>query len=122
MTISRKIFNGRITIPGNQATSLNQLMKESALHWGYETTALTQPSMDSILGSEVKIIPDGEIWIGSDANVKNVASGAFYQGVHVAAAGVYSLQDQGPVGMIDPNQIWIYSVSGGGADVTFQAR
>lgn len=121
-TTSRKIFNGRITIPGNSAVSLYSLMRTSPLHWGYETTALTTPSMDSIIGSEVGITPDGDIWIGSDANVKNTTSGSFYQGVHVAGGTNYSLQDFGSFGIIDPNQLFIYSISGGGADVTFQAR
>lgn len=119
---SRKIFSGRVTIPNDAATNLNTLMRDSPLHWGYETTALTQASQDSILGSEVGIVPDGEIFIGSDSNVRAVSSGSFYRGVRVAGGANYSLQDFGPVGMIDPNQIWIYSVSGGGADVTFQAR
>lgn len=122
MTTSRKIFSGRITIPGNQATSLYALMRDSALHWGFETTALTTPSLDSIIGSEVGLVPDGEIWIGADANVKNAAAGSFYQGVHIAGGANYSLQDFGPMGLLDPNQIFIYSVSGGGADLTFQAR
>lgn len=122
MTTSRKIFSGRITIPNNQATSLYAMMRDSPLHWGFESTALTIPSLDSILGSEVGIVPDGDIWIGSDANVKNTTVGNFYQGVHIAGGANYSLQDFGPVGLIDPNQIFIYSVSGGGADLTFQAR
>lgn len=120
MTTSRKMFIGRITIPGNQGTSLAQCMRDSALHWGLESD-LTTPSMDSSIGSEVGIIPDGPIWIGSDANVKNANIGSFYQGIPVVAAQNYSLQDFGP-GLIDPNQIYLYSVSGGGANLSFTAR
>lgn len=115
MTTSRKLFSGRITIPGNSATSLKSMMRDSALHWGYETTALTTPSMDSIIGSEVGLVPDGDVWIGSDSSVTNA------NGIRVAGGQNYSLQDFGP-GLIDPNQIYIYSLSGGGADLTFQAR
>ena len=122
MTISRKIFSGRVTIPPNEATSLNALMRDSPLHWGYETTALTTPSMDSIIGSEFGVVPDGSIWIGSDANVRNTTAGSFYQGVFVPGGQNYSMQDFGPFGLIDPNQVFIYSISGGGDDVTFQAR
>lgn len=120
MTTSRKNFIGRISVPGNSATSLSSLMTSSPLHWGLESD-LTSPSMDSILGSEVGLIPDSDIWVGSDANVKNATAGSFYQGVLVPAGENYSLQDFGP-GLIDPNQIYLFSVSGGGADLTFQAR
>lgn len=95
-------------------------MQTGSLHWGLESD-LTSPSMDSILGSECMITPDSPIWIGSDANVKNATVGSNYQGIAVAAGVKYSLQDFGP-GLIDPNQIYLYSLSGGGADLTFQAR
>lgn len=123
MTISRKIFSANVTLPANTATSLYTLMKNSALHWGYETTALTEPSMDSILGSEAGIVPSGNVYIGVDSNVRNAAlGGATYKGVLAAGGANYSLQDFGPVGMIDPNQIWLYAQSGAGIDITFQAR
>jgi len=123
MTISRKIFQGRIIIPGDQAVSLNTLMAQSPLHWGYESTAQTTPSMDSIIGSEVGLTPDGIIYVGSDANVKNATAGSFYQGIRVNGGQNYSLQDfGGGTGLIDPNQIYLYSVSGSGADLVFQAR
>lgn len=117
MTISRKVFIGRVTIPPITPTSLYALMRDSSLHWGYETTALTQPSMDSILGSEAGIIPDGPVFVGSD-NLVSPTTGAA-----LAAGQNFSLQDfGGGLGMIDPNQIWFYSQSGSGMAVTFQAR
>lgn len=123
MTISRKLFQGRITIPGDQALSLNTLMAQSPLHWGYESTAQTTPSLDSIIGSEFGIVPDGLIYVGSDANVKNATAGSFYEGIRVNGGANYSLQDfGGGTGLIDPNQIFFYSTSGCGADVVFQAR
>jgi len=98
-------------------------MKNSALHWGFETTALTTPSMDSILGSEAGIVPDATIYIGSDANVRNAALGGdTYRGVTAIGGQNYSLQDFGPFGLIDPNQIYLFNQSGCGVDVTFQAR
>lgn len=119
---SRKIFLGRITVPGDSATSLNALMGSSALKWGFEIDGTT-PSLDSIIGSNAGIIPDSPIWIGSDANVKNASIGSFYQGVRVAAGQNFSLQDFGSdFGIIDPNQIYIYSVSGTGCDLAFTAR
>jgi hypothetical protein len=121
MSISRKMFNGRITIPGDQAVSLISVMQSSPLHWGLEAD-LVSPSLDSIIGSECGIVPDSDIWIGSDANVKNTTSGSFYQGVHVAGGANYSLQDFGHYGIIDVNQLYLYSISGGGADLTFTAR
>lgn len=123
MTISRKVFSANVTLPAATATSLNTLMKNSLLHWGYEDTTLTQPSMDSILGSEAGIVPTADVYIGIDSNVRNTAGGGgTYQGVLAAAGENYSLQDFGPRGMIDPNQIWLYSVGGTTVDVTFQAR
>lgn len=123
MTISRKIFSANVTLPANQATSLYTLMKNSALHWGYESTALTQPSMDSILGSEAGIIPSADVYVGVDSNVRGGAlGGSTYKGVLAPGGDNYSLQDFGPRGMIDPNQIWLYNQSGCTVDVTFQAR
>lgn len=122
MTTSRKMFQGRITIPGNQATSLVALMAASPLHWTLEAD-LTTPSLDSILGSEVGLIPDGVIYVGSDANVKNATADPYYQGIRINGGQNYSLQDfGGGYGMIDPNQIYLYSASGSGADLVFQAR
>lgn len=123
MTVSRKIFSANVTLPAATATSLNILMRDSLLHWGFEDTSLTTPSMDSILGSEAGIVPASDVYIGIDSNVRNAAGGGgTYQGVLAAAGENYSLQDFGPRGMIDPNQIWLYSVGGTTVDLTFQAR
>lgn len=116
MTISRKVFIGRVTVPPITPISLYALMRDSPLHWGYETTALTQPSMDSILGSEASIVPDGPVFVGVDNTVGPTTGKA------VAGGASFNLQDVGPRGMIDPNQIWFYSQSGGQMAVTFQAR
>lgn len=123
MTISRKVFSANVTLPANTATSLYALMKSSALHWGYESTALIQPSMDSILGSEAGFVPSGDVYVGIDGNVRNAAlGGSTYKGVLAVGGANYSLQDFGPMGMIDPNQVWLYAQSGAGIDLTFQAR
>lgn len=123
MTISRKLFNATCALPANTAKSLYQLMRDSSLHWGYETTALTTPSMDSILGSEAGLTPEATIYVGSDSNVRNAAlGGSTYKGVTVIGGSNYSLQDFGPRGMIDPNQVWLFNQSGTNVDVVFQAR
>lgn len=119
-TTSRRMFIGRITVPNNSATSLNSLMASSSLHWGLESD-LVSPSLDSIIGSECFFTPDSAVWVGSDANVKNATVGSNYQGIAVAAGIKYSLQDFGP-GLIDPNQIYLYSVNGTSAELTFHAR
>lgn len=116
MTISRKVFIGRVSVPPITPINLYTLMKNSSLHWGYESTALTQPSMDSILGSEASIVPDGPVFIGSNNTVSPTT------GIAAAGGASFNLQDFGPRGMIDPNQIWFYSQSGSGMAVTFQAR
>jgi hypothetical protein len=79
--------------------------------------------MDSILGSEAGIIPSGDIYVGIDENVRGAAlGGSTYRGVLALGGKSYSLRDFGPVGMIDPNQVWLYAQSGATLDVTFQAR
>lgn len=122
MTTSRKVFNANVSLPANTATSLATLMRNSALHWGLEAD-LTSPSMDSFLGSEAGIIPSGNVYVGSDSNVRGGAIGGdTYKGVLVLGGTNYSLQDHGPAGMIDPNQVWFYNQSGCTVDITFQAR
>lgn len=116
MTISRKIFIGRVSVPPITPVSLYQLMRDSSLHWGYETTALTVPSLDSIIGSEGQVVPDGPVFVGIDSSVSPST------GIVKAAATPLLLEDFGAGGLIDPNQIWFYSQSGIGMDVVFQAR
>jgi hypothetical protein len=117
MTTSRKIFIGRVSLPAITPSSLFQLMRDSPLHWGFESTALTAPSMDSITGSECGVVPDAAVFIGSDSNVSPST------GIALAAGANFSLQDFGDkFGVIDPNAIWFYSQSGCGMAVTFQAR
>lgn len=122
MTISRKIFSANCTLPPGVATSLADLMKNSILHWGYETSALTTPSMDSILGSEAGIVPAATVNIGSDSNVRDANADPLYKGVTVLVGQNYSLQDFGYGGLIDPTQIYIYRAAGTTIDVVFQAR
>jgi len=116
MTTSRKIFIGRVSLPALTASNLYQLMRDSPLHWGYETTALTDVSMDSITGSNAKITPDAAVLVGSDNSVATT-------GRALAAATEFSLSDFGDdFGVIDPNAIWFYNQSGCGMAVTFTAR
>lgn len=117
MTLARKIFIGRVTLPPITPTNLYQMMRDSPLHWGFETTALTTPSMDSITGSEAGVVPDAAVYVGSDNTVSPTT------GIALGAGQSFSLEDFGPAfGVIDPNQIWFYSQSGSGMAVTFQAR
>lgn len=117
MSISRKMFIGRVLAPGGVASSLLSLMQASALHWGLEAD-LTTPSLDSIIGSECGIVPDGAVRISSDPTTAAT-------GINLAAATNFSLQDFGPdFGIIDPTQIFFWSVnpSGTGMNVIFTAR
>ena len=122
MSVSRKIFLANVMLPAATATSLVTLMQASALHWTLEAD-LTTPSLDSILGSEVGIVPSATIYAGSDANVRGGAlGGGTYKGVTVLANANFSLQDFGPIGSLDPNQIWLYNQSGCSLDLIFTAR
>jgi hypothetical protein len=117
MSRARKIFIGRVLVPGLTATSLFSMMQASALLWGYESDGTT-PSLDSIIGSECIVVPDGAVRIGSDSTTAAA-------GIAKAAAATFSLSDYGPdFGIIDPTAIFFYSVnpSGTGMDVTFTAR
>lgn len=123
MTISRKMFISQVVLPPGVATSLYAMMRDSPLHWGYETTALATPSLDSITGSECGIVPDLNIFVGSDSNVRDATSGSNYRGVLVTAGTNFSLQDFGAAdGIIDPTSIFFYSSPGCNIDVVFTAR
>jgi hypothetical protein len=115
---SRKMFIGRVFVPGLIATNLADLMKASALLWGLEPDGVS-PSLDSIIGSECIVVSDGAVKIGSDNTTGPTV------GITKAAAAAFSLSDYGPdFGIIDPTQIWFWPVSqsGVGMDVTFTAR
>jgi hypothetical protein len=114
--ISRKIFIGRVTVVGGTPASLYELMRDSPLHWGFETTALTTPSLDSIVGSEVTVIPDGQVRIGSDPTI--VAT----NGINYAGGATINMQDFGMFGVIDPTAIYFSSISGTGMGVNFHAK
>lgn len=123
MTLARKMFMSQVVLPPSTATSLLTLMQNAPLHWTYETTALTTPSMDSITGSECGIVPDLNVCVGVDSNVRDATSGSNYRGVLAAAGTNFSLQDFGSAdGIIDPNAIYFYSSPGCNMDVVFTAR
>ena len=115
-SIARKIFIGRVTVPALTISSLYALMRDSPLHWGFETTALTDPSLDSIIGSEAIVVPDGAVRVSSDPTIGPT-------GILRAAATPLDLKDFGPAfGIIDPTTIYFWSQSGLGMDVMFTAR
>jgi len=122
MTISRKVFSASCELPAATATSLATLMRDSILHWGLESD-LISPSMDSMLGSEVGVVPEADVYVGIDANVRDANASPLYKGVTILAAENYSLQDFGAdFGLIDPQQIWFYSAGGTNLDITYQGR
>jgi len=117
MSIARKIFMGRVLLPGTTPTSLATLMRDSALHWGLEAD-LTTPSLDSITGSEVIVKPDSAVRYGSDSSVGVLA------GNDLAGGATLSLVDDGAMyGVLDPNQIYFFATgSAVGMQVIFTAR
>lgn len=122
MTVSRKLFSANVTLPANTATSLYELMRDSLLHWGFEDTTLTTPSMDSIIGDSVILTPDDTTYLGSDANVRSTTGGGNYKGAALPADTATPLQDFAKYGLIDPNQVYLYNQSGTTIDVVFSAR
>lgn len=123
MTISRKFFSANVTLPAATATSLYELMRDSALHWGFEDTTLTAPSMDSITGDAVTLTPAAITYLGSDANVRETAAGGdTYKGTALAAGEPASLQDFAGFGVVDPNQVYLWNTGGTTLDIIFQAR
>lgn len=115
MTTSRKLFIGRVTLPPLVATSLYEMMRDSSLHWGFETTALTTPSLDSILGSECSVIPDAAVYRGIDSTLNSS------NGVLLAAGGTFEVEDFAG-GVVDPTQIYFWNQSGTQMSVIFKAR
>lgn len=120
--LSRKIFSANCTLPPGVATSLATLMKNSLLHWGYETTALTTPNADSFIGSEAGIVPTDNLNVGGDSNVRDANADPLYKGVLVQGGTNFSLQDFGYGGIIDPNAIFLYRAAGTTVDIVFQGR
>ena len=124
MSRSRKFFSATVAIPANTAISLLGLMQLAPIYWGFEDDGAT-PSLDSIIGSEASITPDGDtVYVGGDENVRGAgAVSPLYTGVPVVDGQNYSLQDfGGGLGLIDPNTIWLYCLAGTDASVVFQSR
>jgi len=91
-------------------------MQASPLLWGLEADGTT-PSLDSITGSEVIVVPDAPVRVGSDSTTSNTV------GILVAAGATWSMFDNGAkYGVIDPNAIYFWNQNGAGMAVTFSAR
>lgn len=118
--LCRNFFSATVTLPAATATSLETLMRDSILHWGWQDSSQDEASMDSFYGSEGSFVPDAAVYVGSDQNVRNANADPLYQGTLVAANANYSLQDPGMRGFIDPATIWLYSAAGANLGVTFQ--
>jgi hypothetical protein len=114
---ARNFFSATVTLSATTATSLETLMRNSLLDWGKNADGT--PSLDSFIGSEVGITPNGAVFIGSDENVREANSDPLYKGVEVATNENYSLQDFGMRGIIDPATIWLYATAGRDIELVF---
>lgn len=123
--LARKFFSRRVTLPGNTVMSFAALMRAAPAvagtpAWG--TNADGSPSQDSFWGDGATIIPVSQtIYNGYDARVSAVNSATSYQGVPVAAAVPFSLQDYCP-GPVDTEHVFFYSVNTQSVDLIFQGR
>jgi hypothetical protein len=123
MTTSRKLFSQNVTIPAATPVSMESLMQTAG--WGYEydpTTNVidtTMFSMDSFEGNGGSILPAGDVYVGYDQFVRNVAAAGpprYYQGALAAATLKFGLDDFCR-GIVDPSRIWFYSVGGTTGDL-----
>ncbi len=121
MTTARKMFMEVVTLPAITPTSLGTLMKGSIQHWWLDPDLAT-PAMDASSGDEASITPQATVFLGNDANVRDVNATPFYQGITVAVGQTYLFQDFAIGGVIDPWQIYFYSQSGCNMAVMFHGR
>lgn len=112
---SSKFFSETVTLGGASATRLADLMRTAG--YGFEKDAnnaiTTTPSLDSFIGGQCFIIPQTyTAWVGHDQYVSSSALAAppprLYQGVPAAAGESFNVV-QNPRGIIDANNIWLYS-------------
>lgn len=115
----RKFFSAIVALPADTATSVLDLMAGSIADW----CGANSPH-DSVIGSQLGLIPDGTVYVGHDSAVRNaddaIATPPEYEGVEVAASENYSLSDPGMRGTIDPAHVYLYSVGGANIEITFQ--
>lgn len=113
----RKLFSEVCAAAALTPVSMATLMRNAG--WGLVPDAnndpTTTPSLDSFMGDAGSITPlAGTIYIGHDQYVRNVAGAGpprTYAGVPVTV-GVKFLLEAFCRGIVDPEQVWIYSVGG----------
>ena len=126
MSESQKFFAENVAIPAATPTSMATLLRTAG--YGFErdltTNAIsTTPSLDSFSGVQASIVPAGNVFVGHDAFVSNAAAAGpprLYQGALAAATAKFSIESFCR-GIVDPNEVWFYSVAGTTADLVFKA-
>lgn len=117
---ARKLFSQRVTIPSGQALSFYALMQlapatPNDAQWGFNPDG-TFPSMDSSYGDGATIIPASQtVYVGRSIDTSPA------NGVPCGATVPYNLQDYCR-GIVDTEQIYVYSTNAQAMDVIFQGR
>lgn len=121
--LARKLFSRRVSITGGTAISLANLMKSApgvtgTPAWGKNADGSI--SMDSFSGDGGTIIPvTGDVYFGFDSQVADADAAGTYKGVPAVAEQPFSLTDFCR-GIVDANQVWIFSATSQDVDVIFQ--
>src|SRR5713101_5866928 len=111
--IARKFFSRRVSITGGAAISYANLMRSAAAVtgtpvWGTNSDGST--SLDSFIGDGATLIPVTEsIWVGYDAQVKNVNAAGSYVGVPTVATQPFNLADY--FRPVDTDNVFLFSVN-----------
>ncbi len=121
MSVARTTFIETVSLPAAAATSVATLMRSSIQSWGLEADGIT-PSLDSFDGDELSVTPQAPVYIGNSANVRDVNATPLYQGILIAAAATFLLQDFAKGAIVDPTQVYLYSQSGCNVALMFHGR
>lgn len=126
MTISQKFFAENVTLTAATPTSMATLLH--AAGFGFErdlttNTISTTPSLDSFSGVQASILPAGDVYVGHDQFVSNAAAAGpprLYKGALAAATLKFSVESFCR-GIVDPGEVWFYSVGGTTMDLVFKS-
>ena len=126
MSTAHKFFSENVTIPVSTPVSMKTLLQTAG--WGFEKDPITNaisttPSLDSFNGIGASIVPAANVYVGHDQFVGDaVVAGPprLYKGALAAAAQKFGL-DAFCRGIIDPNEVWLFSAGGTTVDLVFKA-
>lgn len=126
MSSSKKYFSRTVSLAAVTSVSIASLMRTAG--YGFEMDSdnniTTTPSLDSFIGAQCFIVPQADtIWVGDNQYVSSnnvVGPPRLYQGVPAASGESYNVV-QAQRGIVDVNQVWLYSDSSQTVSIVFVA-